>query len=297
MVTEGTSALVTSFPGREGAAGARRLLDLIVRLADDGDSWRGSQGDLAARLGVQPRTVARWVAILRQRGYITTRGASGGMLEYAVLTRPRTEPTPPTPIRSGVRSGVIETIRGTIRGTSDTPDPQIQPRARAVPQSSSSGLGQSDQDPHPIRGSDQGSGGSGDGGDLSGPRELTARGEILARFHVEPIDSTVRTWAGLSERGKAIAVDKFRRFPSRKDPEHPPPALLARIVETAAQLECAGDLEALLPEIGPAEPRPAPASAARVSPPPPRRGWWRPLVVSAAIVCAAFVLTHRGGSR
>lgn len=291
MVAEGMSAVVTAFPGGEGQAGARRLLDMLVSLTDEGGTWRGSQADLAARLGVHPRTVIRYVSVLRERGYIVTSGRTGDAYEYALLARPRQDHTPPTPIRSGV----ITTITPPVTGHAATPGSQIQPRAGAVPQSSSSssGSGQADHTPHKDQGSPGGSGGG--GGDLDGPRELTARGEILARFHTEPSERMARTWAGLTERGRAIAVDKMRRFPSTKDSLHPPPAYLARVFDTAAQLEQAGALEELLPDLEPLEPRPIPAMqgkpAALVA---PRRPWWRPLVMPAAIVCAALVVTYRG---
>lgn len=289
MVAEGSSARVTAFPGGEGQAGARRLLDLLVSLADEGGTWRGSQADLATRLGVHPRTVVRYVSVLRSRGYIVTSGRTGNAYEYALLARPRQDHTPPTPIRSGV----IASITPPVTGPDATPDSQIQPRAGAAPQSSSSsGSGQADHTPLPIRGPDQGSPGSGDGGGLDGPRELTARGEILARFHAEPTEHMARTWAGLGERGRAIAADKMRRWPSTKDPSHPPPTYLAQVFDTAAQLERADDLASLLPEadvVGAASPPAAPIAPRQSS------SWWRPLVVPAAIVCAAILLTRRGG--
>ena len=101
----------------------------------------------------------------------------------------------------------------------------------------------------------------------------------------------------MTERGKAIAVRKAMLFPSTKDPVNAPPNWLAKIIDSAAELERAGDLEALLHEVEPIPSRPRPAPGAPRSAPPRHVPWWHPFVMPAAIVCAALVLTHRGGQR
>ncbi len=224
VAASSTGAIVTAFPTGEAPARAARLRAALEDLIDEGGSWTGTQGDLAARMRVDVKTVSRAVADGRREGWLLTAGRAA-VLTYVLLTRP---------LEARSTGRVPEFLHPELGTASDTPLSEAPaelrtvesgPRAGAVPPASSSSStfrhppsDTSPSDTHPGDASDTPVGGH-DGGD--GPQVQTAWSELLTLFDVEPDADMARRWAALGPVGRATALRKFRDCPPRKRPTAP----------------------------------------------------------------------------
>jgi hypothetical protein len=331
MVTEGTSALVTAFPVGEGDAGARRLWELLGRLAGESGAWSGTQAELAAAFtpAVSVKTVGRWTAALRAQDILQTRG-SGKALEYALLRWPQgAQPayrgtvltfTPrPTSDIAAATSDTTSDIESTddVRTPPPTSDIESASRARFLshhPHHPTSDISTSDIPKHhdpdldldPVPGtsdtSDTGTSdtrGKGDDGSGGG---LTPWALLQVEFRLAPTSDMVDAWIALGDDGQRVFRALAAAHPARE--AYVPPTWFWK-VHTDAMAQAQGDrLRARTAKPAPTAQGSAsfavPILDAAVESPKPepraaRSPWWHPFVMPAAVVCAALVLARRGG--
>lgn len=327
MVAEGTSALVTAFPAREGDAGARRLWELLGRLVGASGVWTGTQSELAATFTppVSVKTIGRWTAALRADDVLQTRPA-GKALEYGLLRWPqgaeratRATVLAFTPrATSDIAAPTSDTTadiesEGDVRGAAPTSDIESASRARFLdhhlhhptsdtPTSdihkvedpdlgSDHSAGTSDIPTSDIRGGS----GEGTGGDET-PWAFLAR-----EYRLSPTAAMVEAWVDLGPDGqRAFKVLAADNPPNRN---YTPPTWFWKVHPDAQNQAQADRLRARAPRPArptvprgeaqpptqnrPQQPKPEPRISVRTP-------WWHPFVMPAAIVCAALVLSRRG---
>lgn len=326
MVAEGTSALVTAFPAREGHSGARRLLELLTSLGDEGGCWTGEQQHLARVLQVDPRTIRRWMQQLRAAALVDTSGR-GTELTYIVMARPAGWSSRATVVSIEDRRNPGHSPSVTpdmtpdrwIRGTAPTPDIQIQPRAGASPSSSlSSDPGHVLTSPTPDTPAEESGGdpiqnntpdirGGGGGDGLDGDFDLTPAGEVAALFGCQVSDEMARFWADMTPRARALALEKRSECPPTKNPAHPSPDWVWPVLRTGVSLDQAERLaeryvRRSAPPAAPHVSGPVAAPAASMSAPrrpeslPVRVPWWSTFVVPAVALGIGYLIA-RGGHR
>lgn len=326
MVAEGTSALVTAFPVGEHDAGARRLWELLGRLAGESGAWSGTQAELAAAFtpAVSVKTVGRWTAALRAQDILQTRG-SGKALEYALLRWPQGAqpasrgtvltftPRPTSDIAAATSD--IESADD-VRTPAPTSDIESASRARFLshhPHHPTSDISTSDIPKHHDPDLDPAPGtsdtldtevkGKGEGGGSGG--DFTPWTLLAHEFRLTPTTEMLEAWIALGPDGQR----HFRGLAAENPPKrtYTPPTWFWAVhgdAQSAAQLErLRGRRVTSQPEHSTDHSSTAQASEPFTTPAwatPPRRTeseprqWWRPFVMPTAIVCAAVLLTRRG---